>query len=62
MLFPWPSKAEREAAIGAARAEKVRSQAAAAHAAVIERDITRAREENNFARIISAAFRGEAGQ
>lgn len=62
MLLPWPSRHEREAAISSARAEKVRSQAAAAHAAVIGQDIQRAREENNFARVIAAAFRGEAGR
>ncbi len=61
MLLPWPSRRERKAAIDAATAEKVRSQAAAAHAAVIEADIERAREENSFARAIAAAFRGETG-
>lgn len=61
MFLPWPSKGEREAAIASARAEKERSQAAAAHAAVIGRDIRRAQEENSFARAIAAAFRGEGG-
>lgn len=62
MLLPWPPKRERQAAIREARAEKEQSQAAAAHAAVIEQDIRRAREENSFARAIAAAFRGEAGR
>ncbi len=61
MLLPWPLRRERRAAIEAARQEKVRSQASAAHAAVIERDIERAREENSFAIAIARAFRGEAG-
>ncbi len=61
MLLPWPSRRERRAAIDAATQEKVRSQASAAHAADIERDIERARAENSFAIAIARAFRGEAG-
>lgn len=61
MLFPWPAKHEREAAIAAARAQKKQSRAGAVHAAVIERQIEQAREENNFARAIAAALRGEGG-
>ena len=61
MLLPWPSKHDREADIAAARAEKERSQATAARAAVIGRQIERGREENSFARAISAAFRGDEG-
>ncbi|HEV2258592.1 MAG TPA: hypothetical protein VGS06_36185 [Streptosporangiaceae bacterium] len=62
MLLPWPSKHEREAAIAAAREEKESSQAEAAHAADIGRQIRRAQEENSFARAIAQAFRGEAGR
>ncbi len=61
MLLPWPPRHERRAAIEQAREEKIRSQAAAAHAAVIEADIERAREENSFALAIARAFRGEGG-
>ncbi len=60
MLLPWPPRRERQAAIEQARAEKVRSQAAAEKAAVIEADIERAREENSFALARARAFRGES--
>ncbi len=53
MLLPWPSRHERQAAIEAARREKEQSQATAAHAAVIERDIRRMMEANHFARAIA---------
>ena len=61
MLLPWPTRHERAQAIAAARSEKERSQASADRAAVIGRQIQHAREENNFARAIARAFRGEEG-
>ncbi len=59
VLFPWQPKHEREAAIAAAREGRERSQASAAQAAVIGRQIEASREENNFARAVAAAFRGD---
>lgn len=53
MLLPWPSRRERRAAIDAATQEKVQSQATAAHAATIERDIRRMMEANHFAEVIA---------
>ena len=53
MLFPWPTRRERQAAIRAARAEKEQSRARLAHAAVIEHDIDRIRQENHFAQLIA---------
>lgn len=53
MLFPWPSKQERQAAISAARTEKEQSRDRLAHAAVIEHDINRIRQQNHFAGLIA---------
>ena len=49
MPFPWPGRSSRHEAIAAARGEKERSQADAAHAAVIQRQIERMADENHFA-------------
>ena len=53
LLLPWPARHERKAAIGAARARKERSQAGAARARVITRDIERMAAENHFAQAIT---------
>jgi hypothetical protein len=57
MLLPWPSREQRQADISAARSQKEVSQAGAAHAALIERDIDRIRHENHFASLIADQFR-----
>jgi hypothetical protein len=56
MLLPWPSRQQRQAAISAARTQKEASQAGAAHAALIERDIDRIRQENHIGAIIADQF------
>ena len=53
MLLPWPSRSERRDAIASAGREKRRSQASAAHAAGVERDIRRMAAENHFAAAIA---------
>ena len=53
MIFPWPSREQRRAAISHARDQKERSRVSAGHAAVIERDIERMAERNHFASIIA---------
>ena len=53
MLLPWPTRQQRREAIGRATAEKERSRAGAVHAAAIERDIERIRQENHFAAAIA---------
>jgi hypothetical protein len=52
-IFPWPRRAERQAAIRRARSEKEQSQRGADHALAIELDIQRMREENHFATSIA---------
>jgi hypothetical protein len=52
MPFPWPAKSRRHAAIAAARAEKDRSQAGAARAEILRRQIEAMREENHFSDLI----------
>jgi hypothetical protein len=49
VLLPWPAKAQRRAAIDRARGEKERSQAAAAHAEILEGQVRRMAAENHFA-------------
>jgi hypothetical protein len=49
MPFPWPAKHRRHAAIAAAKAEKERSQAGAARAEALRRQIEAMREQNHFA-------------
>ena len=65
MPFPWPGRSSRHEAIAAARGEKERSQADAAHAAVIQRQRERMAEDNHFAerraRDIIQRHRGERG-
>lgn len=53
MLFPWPSRQQRLAAIGEARTEKEQSRARLAQAIGIERDIDRIRQQNHFAALIA---------
>ena len=53
VLLPWPSRASRQQAITAARDQKERSRSGAAHAAAIERDITRMAERNHFAGLLA---------
>jgi hypothetical protein len=62
MILPWPSRESRQEAITAARHEKERSRSGARHAAGIERDIERIRQENHFAaRIADQIMRGREG-
>jgi hypothetical protein len=49
MPFPWPARSSRHEVIAAARAERERSQAAAADAAVITGQIRALAAENHFA-------------
>jgi hypothetical protein len=49
MPFPWPDKDSRHAAIAAARRQKERSQAGAARAEALRRQIEEMREQNHFA-------------
>jgi len=53
MLLPWPSRAQRKAAISAAAREKERSRAGAAQAAGIEQAIEQMTRENHFALAIT---------
>lgn len=54
MPFPWPGRTDRHAAIASARAQKERSQAGAAHADRLRRQIDAMREQNHFADLIAA--------
>jgi hypothetical protein len=56
VIFPWPSRLERQAAVADARREKERSRSAAVHAAAIEQDITRLAAVNHFADAIAATL------
>lgn len=59
MIFPWPARHERHAAITAARREREYSEAAAGRAQEIEQAIRRMAEENHFAaRIAEQIIRG----
>jgi hypothetical protein len=53
MLLPWPARRQRQEAISDARREKERSQSSARHAATIEQDIERIRQENHIAAAIA---------
>ena len=53
MLFPWPGREQRQAAISHARDQKERSRSGAAHAAEIERDIMQMAERNHFSLLIA---------
>ena len=53
MPFPWPAKNHRHEAIAAARAEKDRSQAGAARAEILRRQIERMAADNHFAERIA---------
>ena len=53
MPFPWPARSSRHQAIAAARAEKERSQAGAAHADRVRLQIERMAAENHFAQKIA---------
>ena len=61
MLLPWPAKQDRQADIAAARGEKERSQAAAARAAAIERDIRRLADDNHWAAAVARSLRNGEG-
>lgn len=66
MPFPWPRRHVRHAAIAAARRQKERSQAGAADAETVRRQIEELRERNHFAFLIAADIirrntRGEQG-
>jgi hypothetical protein len=54
MLFPWPHRDERTAAVHAAAAEKDRSCRDAAVAAKLERQIAAMAEENHFAEVLAS--------
>lgn len=53
MPFPWPARSSRHAAIAAARRQKERSQAGAADADTVRRQIEALREQNHFAALIA---------
>jgi hypothetical protein len=53
MPFPWPARRVRHAAIAAARQQKERSQAGAAHADTVRLQIEALRKQNHFAAIIA---------
>jgi len=53
LIFPWPSREQRQAAISDARDQKERSRVSAGHATAIERDIERLAERNHFAVLIA---------
>ena len=48
-VFPWPGRTGRREAIAAARRERERSVASAAHADTIRRQIERMAADNHFA-------------
>lgn len=56
VLLPWPSRHERQAAIGRARAGKEQSRREAASADGIRRDIERMAAVNHFAESIRASL------
>ncbi len=56
MIFPWPARHQRQAAVAAAAAEKDRSRSSAARAAVIQQDIERMAAVNHFAERIRASL------
>lgn len=56
VLLPWPSRHERQEAIGRARAGKEQSRREAAHAVAIQRDIERMAAVNHFAEAIRASL------
>lgn len=58
VLLPWPARAERRALIAAAAAEKERSQASAASAAVLERDLRRLAGQNHWADAVARTLNG----
>lgn len=51
--MPWPGRHSRHQAIAAARGEKERSQASAAKAETIRRQIERMAADNHFAQAIA---------
>lgn len=59
VIFPWPAKHEREAAIRAARREKEHSQAGAREASAVEAQLLALASQNHFAqRIAEQIIRG----
>lgn len=54
MLFPWPSKGHRKAAIKRARDEAEASREQAGRAATVERSIAEMAARNGFAAAIAA--------
>lgn len=59
MIFPWPAKHEREAAIARARHDKEQAQAQANQAGAVSKQIRRMADENHFAqRIADQIMRG----
>lgn len=53
MPVPWPGRHVRHEAIASARREKERSQAGAAHAGVVKRQIEQLAAQNHFAEAIA---------
>jgi len=58
VVFPWPPKHERRAAIAQAARRKEHARAAARRAQAVERQITRMSEENHLAEAIAMQIRG----
>lgn len=61
MVLPWPTRPQRAGAIAAAEQEKHRSQASAARAGVVERDILRLAAENHWADAVARTLRNGGG-
>ena len=60
MIFPWPTRQQRQEAIGVARREKERSQAGAALAAGVSAEIEKLAVEHDHstAAVAAVAFEG----
>ena len=58
VIFPWPPKHERQAAIAQAARSKEHAREAARKAQAVERQITRMAAENHLAEAIAMQIRG----
>ncbi len=61
VLLPWPARSERRALIAEATAERERSQASAARAALLEQDLRRLAAQNHWAAALAASLRNGKG-
>lgn len=59
VVFPWPAKHERRAAIDAARTERERSEAAARRAGALQGQLRKIAADNHFSEaIVQQILRG----